>query len=394
MDEQQMKILYISGAMKDSDFNSYVKNAKYHLNPSNQNFHYRFLKSLSTQSEITALTLRPFYKGLLEVNELKSEISKDESITFKYLPDKSDRLYKLLLRHNKLTRIIANEIAALGDDVVILIDSMKFALAKAAISAAKKTRAKVYAIVTDNPKLLSNESFLYTRAIYSLYKKYDGFISLTSGLNEMANKHNKPAYVFSGFAEVLPELPNFEKKPYFFFCGALYERYGILNMIEAFKQIKTEHQLLLAGHGPLISKINESSSKDSRIRYLGLLSRNEIQSYEQHADLNINPRLYEQFLDKYSVPSKVLEYLASGVPLLSTLHTNLRDEFCGEAIWVKDGSVDELRKAMELFIQIQNGDMKKKAQLAKKKVLAKYGLENQGKLLYNFLLSNSSRSIA
>jgi glycosyltransferase involved in cell wall biosynthesis len=93
------------------------------------------------------------------------------------------------------------------------------------------------------------------------------------------------------------------------------------------------------------------------------------------------------------VPSKVLEYLSSGAPFLSTWHTSLRDEFCGEAIWVKDGSIDELRKAMDLFLHIQNGDMKKKALLAKEKALAKYGLENQGKLIYEFLLSNSSRSI-
>ncbi|HOH68634.1 MAG TPA: glycosyltransferase, partial [Bacilli bacterium] len=127
--------------------------------------------------------------------------------------------------------------------------------------------------------------------------------------------------------------------------------------------------------------------------YLGMLSREEVHKYEQHADLNINPRLFDENLDKYSVPSKVLEYLASGAPLLSTLHSTLRDEFCGEAIWVKDGSVDELRKAMNLFLNFQNGDMKKKAQLAKEKVLAKYGLENQGKLIYEFLVSSSSRSI-
>jgi hypothetical protein len=37
--------------------------------------------------------------------------------------------------------------------------------------------------------------------------------------------------------------------------------------------------------------------------------------------------------------------------------------------------------------------MKQKALLAKEKALAKYGLENQGKLNYEFILSNSSRSI-
>jgi glycosyltransferase involved in cell wall biosynthesis len=388
-----MKILYVSGAMKDSDFNNYVKNAKYHINPSNQNFHYRFLKALSTQEKIRALTLRPFAKGLFDFDELKFDKGNDGNISFDYLPDKSNRLYKLFTRNHALKRAISHTIKGLGNDVVVIVDSMKFALAKAALKAAKENSVKAIAIVTDNPKLLSNESRLYSRAVFSLYKKYDGFIALSSDLNKLANKQNKPSYVFSGFADDFVKTPKPQEKPYFFFCGALYERYGILNMIEAFKQLKTDCELLIAGHGPLIDKIKETTMEDSRIRYLGLLSREKIHQYEQHAELNINPRLYDTNLDKYSVPSKVLEYLSSGAPLLSTWHTSLRDEFCGEAIWVKDGSIDELRKAMDLFLHIQNGDMKKKALLAKEKALAKYGLENQGKLIYEFLLSNSSRSI-
>ena len=388
-----MKILYVSGAMKDGDFNIYVKNAKYHINPSNQNFHYRFLKALATQTAVTALTLRPFAKGLFDFQELKSEEAMDGNITFEYFPDKAGRVYKLWHRNRSLTKCLSDEIKTFGKDAIILVDAMKFVLAKATLKAAKKNGISVFAIVTDNPHLLSNESRFYVRAIKSLYQKYDGFITLSSGLNELANKKNKPSYVFSGFAEALPELTKPETKPYFFFGGALYERYGVLNMIEAFRQIKTDRELLIAGHGPLIARIQEITKEDTRIHYLGMLSREEVHKYEQHADLNINPRLFDENLDKYSVPSKVLEYLASGSPLLSTLHSALRDEFCGEAIWVKDGSVDELRKAMNLFLNFQNGDMKKKAQLAKEKVLAKYGLENQGQLIYEFLVSSSSRSI-
>ncbi len=388
-----MKILYISGAMKDSDFNEYVKDAKFSVNPSNQNFHYRFIQALALYTPVTALTLRPFTSGLFDnVNELKSATINDGKITFKYLPDASSRIYKLLRRRGVITKLISDEIAKSGKDTIVLVDSMKYVLAKAAIKAAKKNSMKVFALITDNPRLLSNKSFLYSKAIMSLYKKYDGFISLSNGLNELANKKNKPSYVFSGFAEVLGKSEVKETKPYFFCCGALYERYGILNMIEAFKNIKTDYELLIAGHGPLIETIKALTQSDSRIRYLGLLSKETIHAYEQNAVLNINPRLYDPKLDKFSVPSKVLEYLASGAPLLSTMHTTLHQQFCGEAIWIKDGSITELRKAMELFLNIQNGDMKKKALLAQEKVIANYGLKVQGLKIYEFLVANSSFS--
>ena len=388
-----MKIIYISGAMKDSDFNNYIKKARFNLNPSNQNFHYRFLKALATQTEIIAITLRPFSKGLFAVDTLEKANTNDDHITFNYLADDAERFYKVFLRHRNLVKEISTIIKAQKEDVVILVDSLKYALAKAAIKVAKKNKIKVIAIVTDNPRLLSNESFLYAKAIETLNKKYDGFIALSTGLNELANKKAKPSYVFSGFAEEITIDKPLVKEPYFFCCGALYERYGILKMIEAFKQITTKHQLLIAGHGPMIEKIRQVEKDDPRIRYVGLLSREQVLNYESHSDLNINPRLFNEDLDKYSVPSKVLEYLSSGVPLLSTIHTTLHQEFCGEAIWIKDGTSEELRKAMELFLAFQNGEMKKKALLAKEKVLAKYGLEVQGKLLYEFITSINSFSI-
>lgn len=379
--------------MKDSDFNNYIKKARFNLNPSNQNFHYRFLKALATQTEIIAITLRPFSKGLFAVDTLEKANTNDDHITFNYLADDAKRFYKVFLRHRNLVKEISTIIKAQKEDVVILVDSLKYALAKAAIKVAKKNKIKVIAIVTDNPRLLSNESFLYAKAIETLNKKYDGFIALSTGLNELANKKAKPSYVFSGFAEEITIDKPSVKEPYFFCCGALYERYGILKMIEAFKQITTKHQLLIAGHGPMIEKIRQVEKDDPRIRYVGLFSREQVLNYESHSDLNINPRLFNEDLDKYSVPSKVLEYLSSGVPLLSTIHTTLHQEFCGEAIWIKDGTSEELRKAMELFLAFQNGEMKKKALLAKEKVLAKYGLEVQGKLLYEFITSINSFSI-
>ncbi|MFA5422022.1 MAG: glycosyltransferase [Bacilli bacterium] len=387
-----MTIIYASGAMEDGDFNDCQKRATYHLNPSNQNFHYRFLKALSTKTKVEALTLRPFSQGLFKESEITLDHAQDEKISFTYLPDKIGRFYRYFSRHHKLVKLISQDIKKAGKDVIILVDSMKFALAKAAIRAAKKNKVKIFGIITDNPAMLSNESRLYAMSIKSLYSKYDGFIALTNGLDKLANKKNKPAYIFHGFAEAITPQKNLESKPYFFCCGALYERYGILNLIEAFHQVKTDNELLIAGHGPLIETIEAISKDDPRIRYLGLLSREEIHRYEQNADLNINPRIYDAELDKYSVPSKVLEYLASGTPLLSTMHTTLHDEFCGEAIWVKDGSVGELRKAMELFLQIKTEDMKKKALLAKEKVLAHYGLEIQGQKIYEFLTANSSFS--
>lgn len=387
-----MKIIYVSGAMADVDFNDYVRKAHLPINPSNQNFHYRFIKALSISGDVKAITLRPFASKMFDYETINGQNATDGNIAFEYLPDNSSRLYRLLKRNSSISKKLTLEIGKNKEDVVLLVDSLKYSLSKVAIKVAKRNKVKIFGIITDNPRLFSNESKAYARAVLSLANKYDGFIALSHDLNKLFNRKNKPAYVFSGFAEEYPFLTMEDHKPYFFACGALYERYGIKNLVEAFSKTKIKRNLLIAGHGPLISFIKEYSYKDSRIQYVGLLSKSDIAKYEQNADLNINPRLFDEQLDKYSVPSKVLEYLSSGTPLLSTMHTVLHEQFCGEVIWIKDGTSDEIRKALELFIQIQTDDMKKKALLAKKKVLDEYSLSVQGKKIYEFLVSNNSFS--
>lgn len=387
-----MRIIYVSGTMGDQDFNAYVKEAHTPINPSNQNFHYRFIKALSLHTEVSAVSLRPFSAHMFNRDELSRCESFDNGVSFTYLADKAGRLYRLFRRPHLLFKELNKQIGKDDKNVLLIVDSLKYSLAKAAIRVAKKHKVPVIGVVSDNPFLLSNESKTYAQAVLSLAKQYDGFVALTTGLNELFNKQKKPSYIFHGFAEDYPPIPFDNAKPYFFACGALYERYGLVNLVDAFCKAKTDYELLIAGHGPLIPFLHEMERKDNRIHYVGLLSKDEIAKYEQNAALNINPRLFNDNLDKYSVPSKVLEYLSSGTPLLSTMHTTLHNEFCGEAIWIKDGTSQEILKALDLFIQIKTKDMKKKALLAKEKVLANYSLETQGKRIYEFLVSNNSFS--
>ncbi|MFA5481329.1 MAG: glycosyltransferase [Bacilli bacterium] len=387
-----MRIIYCSQAMKDSDFNNFVKNANWDINPSNQNFHLRLIRALASQGPITAVTLRPFSIGLFDERLLSEAISKDEDIIFKYSSDKATRFYQLFQRGLSLRKQISREIKDSKEEVVFVVDALKYSLAKAAIKVALKYRIKIFAVITDNPRLLSGVSKTYIKTVESLFRHYDGFLTLTLKLNDYANRFKKPNYTFAGLAESTSPSKIKITKPYFFFGGALYERYGVMNLINAFKKVKTDYQLLIAGHGPLIEAIEVMAKEDSRIRYLGLLSKEDLISYQCSAVCNINPRPFDQKLDDYSVPSKVLEYLSVGVPLISTMNGALHKQFCGEAIWIKDGGEDELRKAMELFLLFNPEDIKKKALLAKEKVLSIYGLEIQGRAIYDFIAVNNSSS--
>lgn len=380
-----MRIIYLSNTLLEEDFEILKKDIGNLINPSNQNFHYRFLNALSLYTHVEAFSLRPFLKKGESVSITKKDSPQNNNLTFNYLPNENNLLYKYLTRNKNIEKILANELINDKRKTIIIVDGLKYSLAKVALKLRKYKHVKVYAIISDNPALLSNESTLYSWLILKQYEKYDGYFCLSEGLNKLANVHNKPSYLFFGFAEETPTQLRPLKEPYFFTCGALYKRYGIINLIEAFLKLKTNNQLLIAGHGPLIKEIKEYEKKDKRIRYLGLLSRGDILKYEEHALLNINARIYDPSLDQYSLPSKVLEYLASGAPLLSTVHTALMNEYKDEVMWVKDDREIGLTRALNKFLQSDYTKLKEKALKAKEKVLNDNSLKTQGEKIYSFL---------
>ena len=95
--------------------------------------------------------------------------------------------------------------------------------------------------------------------------------------------------------------------------------------------------------------------------------------------------MFDESLDQYSLPSKVLEYLASGTPLLSTIHTSLMNEYKDEVMWVKDDSEIGLNRALNKFLKSDNKVLKEKALEAKRKVLNENSLKTQGEKIYTFL---------
>lgn len=54
-----MKILYLTNAIKEEDYNFLLKKGYPLINPSNQNFHTRLIKVLSSLEEVNVLSLVP-----------------------------------------------------------------------------------------------------------------------------------------------------------------------------------------------------------------------------------------------------------------------------------------------------------------------------------------------
>ena len=159
-------------------------------------------------------------------------------------------------------------------------------------------------------------------------------------------------------------------------------------MINAFKAIDNKDiSLIICGHHADEKRIQSSIEDDPRIKYLGTLPVKEVLSFEKNALANINPRPFTQDLDRLSIPSKTLEYLASGALTISVRNTELEKTFKDQAIWAKSGSEEDLKNAIIEAIEMKEEDRKKIAEIAKNTAISHYSLEKVSEIVSEFLLN-------
>lgn len=156
--------------------------------------------------------------------------------------------------------------------------------------------------------------------ITSYYTYCDGFILLTNEMNDKIPV-KRPYKVIEGMYDLQEKRP----KPYLkdanvktiFYSGMIHEKFGIKDLVEAFKKIENPNiRLRICGSGDYDSKLKELEKSDNRISYLGLLPREDVIKEQYNANVLVNPRKSESEFTKYSFPSKTIEYLASGTPTL------------------------------------------------------------------------------
>lgn len=111
-------------------------------------------------------------------------------------------------------------------------------------------------------------------------------------------------------------------------AGGLNESNGVLVLLKAFSLLKGDQwRLRIAGAGPLEQHVREASRNDPRIEYLGLIPFLAVLQLYSTSDVLINMRVTKALNTEFFFPSKMMEYLASGVPVISTCTGHVREEF-------------------------------------------------------------------
>lgn len=192
------------------------------------------------------------------------------------------------------------------------------------------------------------EEFLFHKSL----KNVDGYVLLTDGMKEWFTTDINYTVV-EGMATIdnTIDVDDIKKKKQILYAGGIKREYGVIDLVSAFSQIDDpEWELVIYGDGTDMESVCEYAKKDVRIKIMGSAPNAVVMKHQREAALLINPRKNQE-MAKYSFPSKTLEYMLSGTPMLGYKLAGIPEEYYDNMFVIQDsenGMEEALRKAMNL----------------------------------------------
>jgi glycosyltransferase involved in cell wall biosynthesis len=187
-----------------------------------------------------------------------------------------------------------------------------------------------------------------------LMSKVTKVIALTKYLAEDFAP-GKPYLVMEGIINpndinYLPKMErNFSKEPIkIVYTGSLEKRYGIKNIVNGFLSMKNKNAILeIYGRGDFEDELVDISKMNPNVIYKGFIPNTEILKVQREADFLINARSDKEEFVKYSFPSKTLEYMLSGTPLITTMLPGIPEEYRDYVIVLDNNNPETITKKLD-----------------------------------------------
>lgn len=102
------------------------------------------------------------------------------------------------------------------------------------------------------------------------------------------------------------------------YAGSLEPYNGIGQLLDAMDLVSEDIRLEILGDGSMAEVVAERASRDHRIEYLGRVQHSVVVARIREADVLISLRDLGHPVSRFSFPSKLVEYMASGVPVITS----------------------------------------------------------------------------
>lgn len=395
-----IKILYISTLCSDKLIKEMFE-AGYKPIQAMQKFNSLLAKGMVVNGcRVYALTEIPKTVG---PKIYRREKEMEDGVRFSYIPKIDVKLvYNLLVMISAFFRTLRWGVKNRKDEKVVIFDILQTEAGIGARLACRLLGIKSVAIVTDLPDLPGmlqgkKETVVhrYLRKTINRYANgFDGYVLLTEQMNEVVNRKGVPFIVMEGLCDSsMSDFPPFIKNgdnKVVIYAGGLYEEYGVKFLINGFLKLESKDvELHLFGHGPMVELIESLQLSDKRIKYFGIVPNSRVVQAELAASLLVNPRPTIEDFTKYSFPSKNMEYMVSGTPVLTTVLAGMPMEYHDYVYLLKDESENGVFKMLKkLLIDTPGEELELMGERAKRFVLDNKNNIYQSNRIIDFVKNN------
>ena len=324
------------------------KKSKVTLTLADHNLNYSFIQGLDSllDNKVTLINSVPtpsfpVYRKILIKNKKWHHISgvNDVNVGFINLP-----ILKQLTRRHNIYKQLKNAVKSFKDEKLVIMTYDIHLEQAASMLKIKKKYPNVItcAIMPDIPTQMlklgapSKIQKIIAEKKMSYAGKMDTYVFLTEYMKECIDVSSKQYTVVEGMYNYDSRMNYTKKQPekrdcnVILYTGNLKEKYGIELLIEAVQKLiceKGNYELWICGQGELSEKISAFSRENSWLKYLGYVAPPELYDVFAQATVLVNPRQNNMTFTRYSFPSKTLEYLATGKPVVAYKLDGIPNEY-------------------------------------------------------------------
>lgn len=382
-----MKLVYCSCVCSERTYEKLFSHSSQMPGQQVQKYNRVMLKGLSQQENVLVEAISKIPLNSITAHKTITRLQDERwnDITIKYLPyyniPKLSNLLQIFSAIWVMSKVRKEK------DTVVILDILNVSLGLGVSLACRLRRIKMIGIVTDLPEFLSfDKNSLFVRQCRKIINRCNGYVMLTEAMNDTCNpQREKPYVVIEGQVDssMVKEDNRLEEKyaqKVCLYSGNLDKINGIQYLVEGFLDADIPNaELHIYGSGDFVPELKALCKENRHIKYMGVKLNKEVLKAQIRAALLVNPRPTDQEFTKYSFPSKNMEYMASGTPLLTTKLPGMPIDYYPYVYLLEEETRDGIRKALKNILEKTPEELHEMGAQAKKFVLNHKSEKNQAK---------------
>ena len=383
------RVLYASTLVSAETYSALFSRAGTKPSLAAQKYHALMTRGLMQNgAEVFALSAPPISGLTSERRFVRLPREERDGVCYTYLP-----IVRLPLVKHLFVSFYAfiHTLRLLGRGGYAVCDGLNIALSFGVRMAARLMKRPCVAIVTDVPEILAGGMTRNAKVNTRELTKFDGYVLLTEAMNERVNPKRRPFIIAEGQADANMalrdnRLNDKHAEKTCLYAGMLHAQYGVVKLAKAFQRVKNpDARLVFYGDGDAAQELDALAKEDQRIELRGVADNASVVSEELRATLLVNPRPSGEAFTAFSFPSKNLEYMVSGTPVLTTRLSGMPREYDDYDFLFFDESVEGMAKTLEETLALPRETLHEKGLAAKAFVLKEKSNTAQAARVLNLL---------